>query len=205
MTINHQEAEAFNALHKVMNEYSPISDSTWRRLKIGSAFRCVPKHHILYPCSEILHSFSFAFSGLFRVYISDEKGNEYNKNFFEEDSFPGSMSALLTASPSKFSIQSLEPSCIIEIDFKIYRSLLIELDDLKLFHIHYLEKNWLLAKDAREVELVQENATQRYQRFLKEYPRLNSRISQFHIASHLGITPTQLSRIRKKIEAKLNV
>lgn len=75
----------------------------------------------------------------------------------------------------------------------------MEESDLKLFHIFYLEKNWLMAKDAREIEIVQENAGQRYQRFLKEYPSLNSRIPQYHIASHLGITPTQLSRIRKKI------
>jgi hypothetical protein len=85
------------------------------------------------------------------------------------------------------------------LDFPAYRSLLLQRDDLKLFQIHYLEKNWLLDKDAREIAIVQEDASQRYVRFIQDYPFLVERLPQHHIASHLGITPTQLSRIRKKI------
>ena len=88
---------------------------------------------------------------------------------------------------------------LIEIDFAAYRKLMLEKDDLKLFQIYYLEKNWLMAKDAREIEIVQEDATVRYQRFLIEHSSLVERLPQYHIASHLGITPTQLSRIRKKL------
>lgn len=47
-------------------------------------------------------------------------------------------------------------------------------------------------------ELVQEDAAQRYRRFLRRSPTLAERLPQYHIASHMGITPTQLSRIRKK-------
>lgn len=96
------------------------------------------------------------------------------------------------------SIQALEDSAIIEIDFPRFRELLYRSEDLKLFQIHYLEANWLLAKDARETQLVQQDASERYQRLLAERPQLVSRLPQYHIASHLGITPTQLSRIRRK-------
>jgi len=181
-----------------MNSYSPITTDTWEKLKTFSSFVNLPGHSILYPADQLPTSFSFVHSGLFRVYITDEKGKEYNKNFFDEGTFPGSMSALLKSEASRFTIESLEASMIIMIDFKDYRNLLYAEDDLKLFQINYLEKNWLLAKDSREVALVQENASQRYQRFLSEHPTFNSRIPQYHIASHLGITPTQLSRIRKK-------
>jgi hypothetical protein len=87
---------------------------------------------------------------------------------------------------------------LIEIDFLAYRRLLLEYDDLKLFQIYYLEKNWLLDKDEREISLVQLDASARYQQFMSDFPRLVERLPQYHIASHLGITPTQLSRIRKK-------
>jgi len=72
-------------------------------------------------------------------------------------------------------------------------------DEIKLYQIHYLEKNWLVAKDAREIEIVQLDATQRYLRFIAEHQEIAERISQYHIASHLGVTPTQLSRIRKSL------
>ena len=56
----------------------------------------------------------------------------------------------------------------------------------------------MIHKDAREVSIVQDDAQERYEDFLMNYSSLGARLSQFHIASHLGITPTQLSRIRKK-------
>jgi len=41
-----------------------------------------------------------------------------------------------------------------------YRNLLRNNHDLALFHISYLEKNWVIAKKAREVEIVMEDATE---------------------------------------------
>ncbi|WP_246119326.1 Crp/Fnr family transcriptional regulator [Aliikangiella coralliicola] len=192
------EKLAFAELKKVMDSYFPISDETWQGMKNICQFSEIEKDAILYRVGELPQSFSFVYSGLFRLFVVDDKGHEYNKIFFDERTFPGSMTALLTSSPSQYTIESLEPSVIITINFKGFRKLLLEQDDLKLFHINYLEKNWLLAKDAREVEIVQEDASQRYERFLLEHSAISSRIPQYHIASHLGITPTQLSRIRKK-------
>ncbi len=189
---------AFIALRQALESYSAISDDTWRAYRAFCRFRQLEKHQLLYRCGELPTSFAFVHSGLLRVYITDDKGSEYNKNFFAEGSFPGSMTALLTGAPSRFSIEALEPASVIEIHFKHYRELLLRNDELKMFHIHYLEKNWLLEKDAREVDLVQEDAAERYQRFLRTNPRLAERLPQYHIASHLGITPTQLSRIRKQ-------
>lgn len=198
--MNHDDAaSALLALRKAMDSYYSLSRETWSKLTALCQFKRIDKHTVLYRSGEIPLTFAFVYSGLLRVFAIDEHGNQYNKNFFDEGKFPGSMAALLTSTPSQFTIDALESSAIVEINFKGYRDLLIEQHDLKLFQIYYLEKNWLLAKDAREVEIVQENATQRYQRFLREYPGLVDRLPQYHIASHLGVTPTQLSRIRKKI------
>jgi hypothetical protein len=88
---------------------------------------------------------------------------------------------------------------LLQINFREYRHLLEVCNDLKWFQILYLEKNWVIDKEKREVALVQENATERYLRFKENYASLEQRIPQFHIASHIGITPTQLSRIRKSL------
>lgn len=194
-----QETDAFDCLKKVMDSYAPIGAETWAGLRTICKFSSLKKHQILYSAGELPTSFSFVYRGLFRSFITDEKGNEYNKNFFYENTFPGSMAALLRNIPSQFAIVALESAQIIEIDFPAYRALLHQREDLKLFQIYYLEQNWLLAKDAREIAIVQEDATQRYLRFMNEYSFLLDRLPQHHIASHLGITPTQLSRIRKKL------
>lgn len=198
MKDNPAEELAFNMLQESMNSYFPLSSQTWQSLLDISFFEEIKKGDVICSINDIPKYFSFVYKGLLRSYIIDDKGKEYNKNFFDEGTYPGSMVALLTNSFSYFEIQALENSLIIHIDFKAYRQLLIQANDLKLFQIYYLEKNWLIHKDAREVSIVQDDAQERYEDFLMNYSSLEARLSQFHIASHLGITPTQLSRIRKK-------
>ncbi len=193
------DGAAFRALRKSVSSYHPVSDVTWQALCDICRVREIPRGHILYRCGEVPASFAFVYRGLFRVYVTDDKGNEYNKNFFDEGKYPGAMTALLTDSPSTASIEALEDATIITIAFKPYRELLAESNDLKMYHIRYLEQNWLLAKDAREIEIVQRDATQRYLHFMDEHGSIATRIPQYHVASHLGITPTQLSRIRKSL------
>lgn len=192
------ETSAYQALQMVLNSYHPLSQDTWRRYKSICHIQHVKKGELLYGLNRIPSSFSFVVKGIFRAYTINQKGQEYNKMFFDEHMFPGAMTALLTNTPSRFSIEALEESTVICIDFKSYRELLKTQHDLKMFQILYLEKNWLLAKDLRETELVQEDAKERYHRFINENQALAKRIPQYHIASHLGITPTQLSRIRKQ-------
>ena len=191
--------EAFSALRVSLDSYASICEETWQALCAISRYRLLSKGDMLYQLGEIPRSFAYVYKGLLRCYVCDEKGTEYNKNFFDEGRFPGAMTALLTTSPTHVAIEAIENSAIIEIDFAAYRNLMVKQEDLKLFQIYYLEKHWLLAKDARETAIVQEDARARYLRFIDEYPSLVERLPQYHIASHLGVTPTQLSRIRKNL------
>lgn len=198
MYTKENETKAFIALKDAIDSYLKITNETWNDIKNISTFMNVKKNDTITKFNEKPDGFYFVSVGLFRSYILNEKGHEYNKNFFFENTFPGSMVALLKDQTSNFEIQALEDSQVIHINFKKYRELLLKHDDLKLFQIYYLENNWLVTKDAREVNIVQKDADERYDEFLEEYPNLESRLTQYHIASHLGITPTQLSRIRKK-------
>ena len=193
------ESIARQTLREALEGYAQISDQTWLAFNGICQFRVLKKQQLLYQVGLLPKSFSFVYKGLIRAYVVDEKGNEYNKMFFDEGKFPGSMTALLTTSNSVLSFEALEESMVIEIDFAAFRKMLFDNLELMRFQIAYLEKNWLLAKDLREVEIVQEDATARYLRFMKEHQQLASRLAQYHIASHLGITPTQLSRIRKSL------
>ena len=193
--------KALAALRKEMEVYSPISDETWRAFAAFCTLLHLPSKTLFTPPGELPMAFGFVYSGLLRAYITDNDGNEYNKIFFRERTFPGSMVAMLTQSPSQFAIETLEESWLVRIDFQKYRDFLFRNEQIKCFHILYLEKNWLVAKEEREVAFVQQNATQRYLNFKEEYGELENRLPQYHIASHLGVTPTQLSRIRSQLRA----
>lgn len=190
--------DKYKYLKKVIDSYYPISADTWARLQVNLSCIDIKKNESISKINETPNSFYFVTKGLLRVFINDEKGTEYNKTFFNEGTFPGTMVSLLKNKPSEFEIQALENCELIQINFKKYRELLEKSSDLKMFHICYLERNWLIKMESKDVSFVQKDAQERYEDFLENYPDLESRLPQYHIASHLGITPTQLSRIRKK-------
>jgi len=152
---------------------------------------------------EIPRSFAFVVKGLFRYYYEDNKGNEFTKGFFPENSYITAYSALLENRESYFTIEALEDSTIFIIDF--YKWNQIARNDIcwLKFLVSLLEKGYCV-KEYREREFLVFSAEERYESFLRRFPGLEKRIKQHYIASYLGITPESLSRIRKKM-GKINI
>lgn len=189
----------FDYLRKIISQYQLFSESTWQEFKACCQLKTVAKNDIVYPVGEIPTCFCFVVTGLFRGYVLDEQGNEYNKTFFSEGRFPGVMSPLLTQQPINLAVQAIEQSTIIEINFAQFRSLMYTNIEVSHFQIHYLETHWLLEKERKEILHLQFEAKDRYLHFIDEHAAIVPRLAQYHIASYLGITPTQLSRIKKDL------
>lgn len=183
--------------------YASISDASWQLIENIVEFQSVKKGEILLQNRHIAKKIHFICKGALRAFITDAAGNIYNKNIFLEGDFAGSTASLIQQTPSDFSIETLEDSILININYKKYKALIDQNTDLKSYYIAYLEKNWVIEKEQREISLVMENATQRYLNLLAKHPDISERIALLHIASHLGITPTQLSRIRKELQKDL--
>ncbi|WP_420572185.1 Crp/Fnr family transcriptional regulator [Kordia sp.] len=182
--------------------YAPLSNESWQLIKSIIKFQDLAKDEVLLRNGQIAKDVHFICKGALRAYITDYNGNVYTKNIFLETDFAGSKVSYLQKTPSNFTLEALETTTIISLDYKKYRNFIEENIDLKNFYIAYLEKNWVIDKEQREVSLVMENATERYLKLLEKHPTIDQRIQKLHIASHLGITPTQLSRIRKNISKK---
>jgi len=193
----------FNQLKQTIENYYPISESSWKLIENIAQFQTLKKGEKLLENGEIAKNLHFVAKGVLRAFITDQQGNFYNKNLFLENYFAGSKVSLMQQSPSNFTLEVLEDSIIINLNYKKYISLINENDDLKNFYIAHLEKNWIIDKEEREVALVMQDATERYINLLQKHPNIADRVPLLHIASHLGITPTQLSRIRKNLEKKL--
>jgi len=180
--------------------YAPISNESWALIKSILTFQKLEKDEILLRNGQIAKNIHFICVGALRAFVTDYDGNIYNKNIFLETDFAGSTVSYLLNTPSNFTLEALEETILINLNYKKYRQLIEENIDLKNFYISYLENNWVIEKEQREVSLVMENATERYIKLLQKHPNIDKRIQKLHIASHLGITPTQLSRIRKNIK-----
>lgn len=201
MTLN--QDKYLNDLKLKFESYAPISAASWQLIENNSEVKLVKKGELLLRNGEIAKEIYFIVQGALRAFITDTDGNIYNKNIFLERDLAGSTASLIQQSSSEFSIEALEDSILININYKKYRELIFKNEDLKNFYIAYLEKNWVIEKEQREISIVMENATERYLDLLSKHPDISERIPLLHIASHLGITPTQLSRIRKTLEKDL--
>jgi len=187
-------------LKATFNGFSIITEKSWVLILAIIQFQELKKGEIILRAGQTAKNIHFICKGILRTSFVDKNGNEYTKNIFLENNFAASKVSLLLNAPSNFSIEALEDSILINFNFNTYRKLINENDDLKNFYISYIEQNWIIEKEQNEISLVMENATERYLKLLKKHPQLENRIPQHHIASHLGITPTQLSRIRKTLK-----
>jgi CRP-like cAMP-binding protein len=147
---------------------------------------------------EVPHKIAFIGTGLFRYIYINDKGDEFTKGIIVENFFLSSYSAMILGKPSYFSIEALEDSMVLEINWNDFLQLL----DKDVFWVKYLlkliEKGYII-KEKRERDLLLLDAETRYKNFLIEFPGMDQRIKQGIIASYLGIKPETLSRIRKKI------
>jgi len=201
MELTSQEKEKYTRDFKeTILSYYKVSLESFALIESIIVFRRVKKDEILLREGQVAKHLHFICKGAVIAFFSDEAGNMYNKNIFLEYQFAGSKVSAILKTPSKFTLQAIEDTVLITIPYERYRELLNQDNDLKNFYIAYLEKNWIIAKEQREISIVMENAAVRYQKFLDAFPDIDKRIPLRHIASHLGITPTQLSRIRKELK-----
>ncbi|MBN8823252.1 MULTISPECIES: Crp/Fnr family transcriptional regulator [unclassified Spirosoma] len=153
------------------------------------------KHEFFVRAGDSTHSVAFVISGIFRCFATSPDGVEYNKTFFIENDLMGIYYALLLNRPSPLSVQALTPCSVLTADFRQIEALYDEHPTIERLARKQAEHLFLI-KEQREIDLVMLDAKARYEKFKCNFPAIEQAIPQYHIASHLGITPTQLSRIR---------
>lgn len=133
--------------------------------------------------------------GIIRGYVFDKEGNEITTHFYrEKDMLIGSFIPNVKA---EMSLQALEECTILVADYSEVMSYVnrnIEITEIIMDSFNKLNSHL----QSRLVTLINLDSLDKYTLFLKEYPGLINRVNHYYIANFLGITPTQLSRARKR-------
>jgi CRP-like cAMP-binding protein len=190
----------YEQFRSICKQYYDFDDENFEKLKNITFLKEVKKGDILLDNYSKAKYIYFICKGILRTYYLSENGEIYTKNLFSENYFSASKVSLLTKEDSYLNIEALEDCTLIYIDFEKYKELINKYNEFKTFYINYLEKNWVIVKEKNEISLILDDATRRYENFIKNNPNIENRVALHHIANHLGITPTQLSRIRKKLK-----
>lgn len=155
------------------------------------------KHDYFAQEGEYSSKLAFLSAGVMRAFFRNSFGNEYNKTFFTPPTFVAAYSSVTTKQKNLINIQCLTECSLLVADFDKVSSLYKDFSKIESL-ARILAEHKFAIKEKREIELVTLEAKERYDIFKQEHPGLENQISQYHIASYLGVSPTQLSRIRAK-------
>ncbi len=152
------------------------------------------KGDCLLRAGQVSQYYHFVEHGLVKSSFYKED-KEFIMTFFKENILFTEINSYLTSAPSKYQLLALEPTTV----YSIARP---DIERLCRQHhaIETLFKQLLafasIGMMKRISEMLEENATTRYQLFVQERAPLLQRISLGDLAAYLGITQVSLSRIR---------
>ncbi|SMO74356.1 Crp/Fnr family transcriptional regulator [Gracilimonas mengyeensis] len=155
------------------------------------------KGHHFARAGEHSQNMGFVVDGILRAYHQTPSGDTYNKHFFTQGNFTGAYSSLVTGQKNLIDIECLTDVTLLQCHYADFTALYDEHREVERM-ARIIAEQYFVNKETREIQLVTLDASERYRLFREHYPDMEQRIPQYHIASYLGITPTQLSRIRAK-------
>lgn len=187
----------YQALQQFLNGLSPLSPATWEKVRLLFRERTLEKGEYFIREGQHAREIGFLAEGVIRAFYRNAQGQEYNKHFFTPPCFIGGYASIITGQPNLIQQEALTDARLLVAPAEDFRRLPDSCGDLERA-ARILAERFFVAKEQREIEIVQLDAEARYRLFRERFPALETSIPQYHIASYLGITPTQLSRIRRK-------
>lgn len=188
---------SLNEIHQHLNSIFPITDEAWIDFEKLLLENTLERNAYLLKEGENAFQCYLLVNGVIRVFYSNE-GSEYNKTFFTKGMFPTPITALVSGQPSYLSFQALTDCSLIQFSYEKFTDLFKQHRCLESLMLRIMEREWI-KKERHDIQMVTNDATTNYLIFREEYPSLENLIPQYHIASYLGITPIQLSRIRAQL------
>lgn len=195
--MQHAIADPLQQFKHYLETIADIPDREWQQILPRSQVIAVETQHFLQSAKQPVLKHYFLCSGLVRLFYETLDGKDINKGFYGSGHMVGNLSALILAEDSRFAIQCLEPSVLVQVDLHGFNELTQGCPGFKAVFDQSCQL-MLIRNERREAELLTMNAKQRFLQFHKNFPDLFDRIPQYHIASYLGITPVALSRYKKQ-------
>jgi len=184
-----------------LGNISKISPETLFLLTSFSTETILKKHEYFVKEGEISTDVGILVEGIVRSFYVTTDGKEYNKNIFTSPGIIGSYVSLITGQPNRLPQQALTDCVVLKIPLSViekHSEQNIEIERLR----RRIAEMFFVLKEKRELEMAILEAEERYLIFREEFKGMEQLIPQYHIASYLGISATQLSRIRKKLVRK---
>lgn len=188
----------FELFFKNLKERVTLSSSEETAIKEILIRKEIKKGQFLLRANEICNHIAFIEKGVLRTYLIDKNGFEHVLFFGIEGWTAGDLNSFMKQQPARYNIDALE-DCTLTLISKTDHDQLIKTIQAFESHIRILMTNAYMASLSRTSDLISLSLEERYKTFVASYPSIIQRVPQYMIASHLGVSPETLSRLRAKI------
>lgn len=155
----------------------------------------IRKGKFLVRSGQTSNNFVFIHKGCLRVFWKRDY-NEVTGWFAFEDDFFCELTSFIPQKPSTFEVQAIEDTTILYITRAEMETLFVEVPIFETF----IRKFWeeiISHLVTNMISFQTETAEKRYQKAMQN-PTLLQRVPLKYLSSYLGITPSSLSRLRKR-------
>ena len=193
------ESEHRRQLRSQIQTIAKIPDHEADEFAAAFSLRRLAEKEFLLHAGDKATLAAFIVSGAVREFFTDADGNEFNKSFGFKGDFTGSYYDLLSGKESIASIQALTGTELLVAPITVVLGFYERsLEWQRVARI--MAESLFRRKARREYEFISQSAEERYRDFMERHSDMLPKITQYHLASYLGITPVALSRIRKRVE-----
>jgi CRP-like cAMP-binding protein len=193
-----QEAEKFSTLRKHFSDADYFRNEDFEKLVSYLTSVTLKKKELFAQQGSHCRYLAFVCSGCLRAFHTDSKGDEFTMYFAFVNWWTGDKTSFYSGTPSRFSVQALENTEILQADKIKWEEALDKIPAFEKWYRIKTRKSYE-ATQQKIIDTQTETAEEKYQKLLKNAPEIVQRIPQHYIASFLGIKPQSLSRIRKNI------
>jgi len=188
------------SLRKYVSAYVALTDEEFHLLADKIVVRSFDRREQLLRVGEVERYMNFVVQGLVRMYFPKGR-SELITNIAREGELVSSSASFLSATPSHYHIETLEPTILLSLTREdldeIYRqSVRIE----RLGRL--LITRFVMQKEEWEHECMRLDTRERFTRFIDRNPDLVMRVPQKYLASYLNMKPETFSRLKNQLRKR---
>jgi len=191
----------YDLFFKKFNEKVTLTPGEEELIRTYLTPKKLRKKQYLLQEGDVCRSIAFVEKGALREYSIDENGGEQIIQFAVEGWTISDLYSFITGEPATYNIDALEDSELVLIG-KVAHEELLQKNPRYETYIRLQVTGAYLALQKRLNSVLRLSPEERYKNLVQIYPDLIQRFPQHMIASHMGLTPETLSRIRRKMRSK---